>query len=93
MIELDDPNLPVYVAEPTGPVRGGLSTHYAASSTTRASSPASTAGIGVLGFCFGGSYSFALAAADPRVKVAVPFYGAPPELSVVEAIHGPVLAF
>ena len=29
--------------------------------------------IGVLGFCFGGSYSFALAAADRRIRGAVPF--------------------
>lgn len=55
------------------------------------------AGIGdrlaVLGFCFGGSYSFALAAADDRVKAAMPFYGAPPEGSDVAAISCPVLAF
>jgi carboxymethylenebutenolidase len=49
--------------------------------------------IAVTGFCFGGSYSFALAAADPRVRAAVPFYGAPPEGTSVAAIAGPVLAF
>jgi carboxymethylenebutenolidase len=49
--------------------------------------------IGVLGFCFGGSYSFALAAADPRIRVAVPFYGQPPELTDVGQIACPVLAF
>jgi carboxymethylenebutenolidase len=49
--------------------------------------------IGVLGFCFGGSYSFALAAADPRIRVAVPFYGHPPEQSTLADIAGPVLAF
>lgn len=48
--------------------------------------------IGVLGFCFGGSYSFALAAADSRVKVAVPFYGAPPEIADVPKIGARVLA-
>ncbi len=48
--------------------------------------------IGVLGFCFGGSYSFALAEADPRVKAAVPFYGgAQPD--EVASIQCPVLAF
>ncbi len=49
--------------------------------------------IGVLGFCFGGSYSFALAAADRRIRAAAPFYGAPPEQSTVADIACPVLAF
>jgi len=31
--------------------------------------------VAVTGFCFGGSYSFALAMAEPRLKAAVPFYG------------------
>ena len=31
--------------------------------------------VAVTGFCFGGSYSFALAQAEPRLKAAVPFYG------------------
>lgn len=48
--------------------------------------------IGVLGFCFGGSYSFALAGADRRVKAAVPFYGST-QPSEVASIHCPVLAF
>ena len=28
-----------------------------------------------MGFCFGGTYSFSLAAAEPRLRAAVPFYG------------------
>lgn len=48
--------------------------------------------IGVLGFCFGGSYSFSLAEHDPRVRAAVPFYGTA-EPSEVASIHCPVLAF
>ena len=48
--------------------------------------------VGVLGFCFGGSYSFALAAADDRVRAAVPFYGAPPDLEQLTEIRCPVLA-
>ena len=48
--------------------------------------------IGVLGFCFGGSYSFALAAADPRIRGAVPFYGSPPETSDLAHLDCPVLA-
>jgi carboxymethylenebutenolidase len=50
-------------------------------------------GIGVVGFCFGGSYSFALAAADPRIRAAAPFYGAPPAQSDIARIACPVLAF
>lgn len=49
--------------------------------------------IGVVGFCFGGSYSFALAAADPRVHAAVPFYGQPPQSSAIADIACPILAF
>jgi carboxymethylenebutenolidase len=49
--------------------------------------------VGVVGFCFGGSYSFALAAADARISVAVPFYGSPPEQTEIAAIGCPVLAF
>jgi len=48
--------------------------------------------IGVLGFCFGGSYSFSLAESDPRVRAAVPFYGSA-EPGAVASIHCPVLAF
>ncbi len=49
--------------------------------------------IAVIGFCFGGSYSFALAAADPRVRAAVPFYGQPPQNSEIADITCPILAF
>ena len=49
--------------------------------------------VGVVGFCFGGSYTFALAAADDRISAAVPFYGSPPELTGVAAIDCRVLAF
>jgi carboxymethylenebutenolidase len=57
------------------------------------SQPGVDARIAVTGFCFGGSYSFALAAADARVRAAVPFYGSPPEASDARAITAPVLAF
>jgi carboxymethylenebutenolidase len=49
--------------------------------------------LGVLGFCFGGSYAFALAAADPRIKASVPFYGSSPNLEQIKSIDCPVLAF
>lgn len=48
--------------------------------------------IAVTGFCFGGTYSFALAAADPRVKAAVPFYGSAPSAEDIARIACPVLA-
>lgn len=51
--------------------------------------------VAVTGFCFGGSYSFALAASEPRLKAAVPFYGhadisQPDELRNITC---PILAF
>ena len=49
--------------------------------------------IAVTGFCFGGGYRFALAAADSRVKAAIAFYGYPPASTAVAAIECPVLAF
>jgi len=48
--------------------------------------------IGVTGFCFGGTYSFALAAADDRVLAAVPFYGTAPAPEGIARIGCPVLA-
>lgn len=48
--------------------------------------------IGVVGFCFGGSYSFGLAATDDRIRAAVPFYGAPPDQISIKNIGCPVLA-
>ncbi|MEO6529580.1 MAG: dienelactone hydrolase family protein [Specibacter sp.] len=48
----------------------------------------------VVGFCFGGSYSFALAVEEPRLAAAVPFYGhAGYSASELAAITCPVLAF
>lgn len=49
--------------------------------------------IGVTGFCFGGSYTFALAAAEPRIRAAAPFYGSPPETAELAGIACPVHAF
>jgi carboxymethylenebutenolidase len=48
--------------------------------------------IAVTGFCFGGAYAFSLAAADDRVRAAVPFYGTAPEPEKIAQIHCPVLA-
>lgn len=49
--------------------------------------------VAVTGFCFGGTYSFALAAADERIVAAVPFYGAPPQSTDYDGFECPVLAF
>ena len=49
--------------------------------------------VAVMGFCFGGTYAFALAAADPRLRAAIPFYGSFPERADPAAIACPVLAF
>jgi carboxymethylenebutenolidase len=49
--------------------------------------------IGVVGFCFGGGYGLTLAAADDRIRAAVPFYGSPPASAELERIAAPVLAF
>jgi carboxymethylenebutenolidase len=49
--------------------------------------------IAVTGFCFGGGYAFALAAADSRVHAAIPFYGRAPEGTALAGIACPVLAF
>jgi carboxymethylenebutenolidase len=57
-----------------------------------AEQPAVDGRIAVAGFCFGGTYAFALAAADPRVKAAVPFYGTAPAPEKIASIRCPVLA-
>ena len=82
--------------EATAPAR---SPEFAAKATARLrtlvdqleSEPGIDGRIGVIGFCFGGTYSFALAAADPRVKAAVPFYGTADVASIPD-ISCPVLA-
>lgn len=58
-----------------------------------AADPGADGRLGVTGFCFGGSYAFALAAADQRIHAAVPFYGSPPDLDAAQRIGCPVLAF
>ena len=49
--------------------------------------------VAVLGFCFGGTYAFHLAAHDERIRAAVPFYGQAPSTEEVARIVCPVLAF
>lgn len=58
------------------------------------SAPEGEGRTGVVGYCFGGTYSFALAAAEPQLQAAVPYYGSadlgPEELGRITC---PVLAF
>lgn len=50
--------------------------------------------IAVIGFCFGGTYSYALAASGVKLLAALPFYGHPPENeSDLQKIACPVYAF
>jgi carboxymethylenebutenolidase len=49
--------------------------------------------VGVTGFCMGGAFTFAAAAAIPEVSAAVPFYGAPPEGKIdYSTVKAPILA-
>lgn len=49
--------------------------------------------VAVLGFCFGGTFSYHLAAHESRLSAAVPFYGHPPQEEEVATIACPILAF
>ena len=50
--------------------------------------------IAVTGFCFGGTYSYALAIKEPRLKIAFPFYGhADQAVEELQQISCPVRAF
>lgn len=50
--------------------------------------------LAITGFCFGGTYSFGLAASEPRLKAAVPFYGhADYSIKELKNITCPILAF
>lgn len=50
--------------------------------------------IGVMGFCFGGTYAIALASQERRICVAIPFYGqADQSVEELADIRCPVLAF
>lgn len=57
-----------------------------------AATPGIDGRIAVTGFCFGGTYSFALAAADDRVRAAIPFYGTAPDAASTARISSPILA-
>ncbi len=51
--------------------------------------------VAVNGYCFGGTYSYALASAEPRLKAAIPYYGHVDldNLDKLKDIKAPILAF
>jgi carboxymethylenebutenolidase len=54
--------------------------------------PKSGGRVAVMGFCMGGTYALATAAANPEVKACVPYYGIPgPALADVTQIRAKVL--
>jgi carboxymethylenebutenolidase len=56
--------------------------------------PESQQKVATIGFCFGGSYGFTLAVREPRLKLALPFYGhADFSAGKLSAINCPVRAF
>lgn len=56
--------------------------------------PETKENVAVIGFCFGGTYSFSLAVNEPRLSAAVPFYGhADQSVEELRKITCPVLAF
>lgn len=53
----------------------------------------SNGNVGVVGFCFGGTYGFQLAIHDARIDACVPFYGQTPDpVDSVRSISCPVFA-
>ena len=48
--------------------------------------------VGMVGFCFGGAVTWRVAAANPDLRAAVPFYGVPVQTAEVPGIGAAVLA-
>jgi carboxymethylenebutenolidase len=53
--------------------------------------PAATGKLATVGFCWGGTQSFAYATTQPELGAAVVYYGTSPELPALAAIRAPVL--
>ncbi|KHK96241.1 hypothetical protein LK09_15965 [Microbacterium mangrovi] len=86
------PRLRDALTEARSPGYAGWATSALVSTVDRLAAQPGVAGrIGAVGFCFGGTYTFLLAAADDRVRAAVPFYGHAPTPDRLAGIHCPVL--
>jgi carboxymethylenebutenolidase len=56
--------------------------------------PEANKSVAIIGYCFGGTYSFALATKEPRLKIALPFYGHSDQpVEELKNIKCPVRAF
>lgn len=55
--------------------------------------PAANGRVGTVGFCWGGSRSFAYAASPGALDAAVVYYGTSPDSAAVTELHAPVLGF
>ena len=53
--------------------------------------PAANGKFGTIGYCWGGTRSFAYAAAEPPPQAAVVFYGSSPDSATLAAVRAPVL--
>ena len=53
--------------------------------------PAANGGVATMGFCWGGSRSFAYAAAQPALDAAVVYYGSSPDEDALALVEAPVL--
>jgi carboxymethylenebutenolidase len=53
--------------------------------------PSSSGKVGAVGFCWGGAFTNWLAATDPTLDAAVPYYGRQPTADVVPNIKAPLL--
>ncbi len=89
------PKLRALLAPLQSPEFGALTTERVRACFSFLHEDAGAAGrVGIIGFCFGGTYSFSLAVAEPRLMACVSFYGpahfADEELAGISA---PVLAF
>jgi len=77
---------PVFGADTVARIKGCFDYLY--------SQPDTNKRIAIMGFCFGGSYSFSFAVNEPRLKLALPFYGhANFTAKELQAIKCPVRAF
>jgi carboxymethylenebutenolidase len=55
------------------------------------SHPAANGKVGAVGFCWGGAFTNSLAATDPTLDAAVPYYGRQPTADVVPNIRAPLM--